>query len=95
MSCQSRDSISTVLCHSVRFESPNEQGGATVEIKSRDCQDMKGSTVFSIQEQCKTIKSNDQTKHLKKKKLEKIEIEKMNSFKLIKLIFPSIWTLLV
>ena len=39
---QSRDSISTVLCHSVRLESPNEQGGATVEIESRDCQDTRG-----------------------------------------------------
>ena len=34
---ESRDSISTVLCHSVPFKSPNEQDGATVEIESRDC----------------------------------------------------------
>ena len=28
---QSRDPISTVLCHSIRLKSSNEQGGATVE----------------------------------------------------------------
>ena len=44
MSWQSRDSISIVLCHSVRFESPNKQGGATVEIESGDCPDMGGPT---------------------------------------------------
>ena len=43
---QSRDSISTVLCHSIRYKSPNEQGGATVEIESRDCQDTRGFTVL-------------------------------------------------
>ena len=26
-----------LCCHSIRFKSRNEQGGATVEIKSRDC----------------------------------------------------------
>ena len=45
ISWQSRDSISTVLCHSIGFRSPNEQSGATVEIKSRDCQDMRGCTL--------------------------------------------------
>ena len=34
------DTISTGLCHSTGFKGPNEQGGATVEIESRDCQDM-------------------------------------------------------
>ena len=46
ISWQSRDSISTVLCHFVRFRSPNEQGGATVEIESRDCHETRGSTVL-------------------------------------------------
>ena len=41
MSRRSRDSISTVLCHSIRFESPNDPCGATVEIKSRDRSDIK------------------------------------------------------
>ena len=46
---QSRDSISTVLCHWIRFNNPSEQGGDTVEIESRDCQNMRGSTVKSEQ----------------------------------------------
>ena len=47
---QSRDSISPVLCHSVRFKSPREQGGATVETESSDCQDMKGSAaIFTVE----------------------------------------------
>ena len=41
---QSRDPVSTVLCHSVQFKSPNDQGGATVQIESRDCSDMRDST---------------------------------------------------
>ena len=45
MSC---DSISTVLCHSVRFESPNEQCGATVEIESHDCRNTRDSTVYIL-----------------------------------------------
>ena len=32
--------------HSVRFKSPNKQGGTTVEIELCDCQDMRGSTVL-------------------------------------------------
>ena len=48
ISWQSRDSISTVLCHFVRFKSPNEQGGATVESEPRDCQDMRGPTVVGL-----------------------------------------------
>ena len=40
--------MSTVLCHSVAFNSPNEQGGATVEIESCDCQDMRGFSVKVI-----------------------------------------------
>ena len=48
MSWQSRDPISTVLCHSKLLESPNEQGGATVGSKSRDCQDMKGSAALGF-----------------------------------------------
>ena len=46
MSPRSRDSISTGLCHSTPFERPNEQGGATVEIESRDRRDMKEPTVL-------------------------------------------------
>ena len=46
ISWQSRDSIFTVLCHSVRFKRPNDQCGATVEMESRDCQDMRESTVM-------------------------------------------------
>ena len=42
---RSRDSISTVLCHSTPFERANEQGGATVEIESRDRVDMREPTV--------------------------------------------------
>ena len=34
--------FSTVLHHSVRFQSPKDQSGATVEIELRDCQDMGG-----------------------------------------------------
>ena len=45
---QSRDSLSTAVCHSIRFKSPNELGGATVEIESRDCQGTRGSTVYFI-----------------------------------------------
>ena len=48
LSQQSRDMISTVLCDSVRFKSRNDQCGATVEIESRDCQDMRDSTVMTI-----------------------------------------------
>ena len=44
-SIRSRDLISTVLCHSIPFERPNEQGGATVEIESRDRGDMREPTV--------------------------------------------------
>ena len=44
----SRDSISTVLCHSTPFERLNEQGGATVEIESRDRGDMREPTVYCI-----------------------------------------------
>ena len=46
-SWQSHDLIFTVSCHSLRFKSPNEQGGTRVEIESRDCQDLKGSTIQS------------------------------------------------
>ena len=45
MSWQSRDSISTVLGHSIRLKNPNDQRDATVEIESRDCHDLRGSTV--------------------------------------------------
>ena len=45
ISWKSRDSISNVLCHSVPFKSPNEQDGATVEMESRDYQDMSGFTI--------------------------------------------------
>ena len=46
ISRQSRDSISTVLCHSTQFKSWNDQCGATVEIESRDCPDMRDSTLL-------------------------------------------------
>ena len=46
ISSRSRDSISTVLCHSIPFEGPNKQGGATVEIESRDRGDMREPTVI-------------------------------------------------
>ena len=46
ISLQSRDSISTVLCHSRRFNGPNEQDGATVDIESSHCQDVRSSIVF-------------------------------------------------
>ena len=45
ISWQSSDSFSTVSCHCLQFKSPNYQSGATVEIASRDCQDMRDSTV--------------------------------------------------
>ena len=41
ISWPSRDSISTVLSHSIPFKSRNDQCGTTVEIESRDCQDMR------------------------------------------------------
>ena len=44
---QSRDSIATVLCHSVPFKSPNEPGGATVDIESRDCSIQTGEKRIS------------------------------------------------
>ena len=47
ISPRSRDSISTVFCHSIPFERPNEQGGATVEIESRDRGDMREPPVVS------------------------------------------------
>ena len=52
ISWQSHDSISTVLCHSISFNSPNKQGGATVEIGSRDCQDMRGPSVLVFLHDC-------------------------------------------
>ena len=45
-SWQSRESISTVLCHFIRFKRLNDQGGATVEIESCDCQEMRGPTIY-------------------------------------------------
>ena len=48
----SRDSISTVLCHSIPFKRPNEQGGATVEIESRDKEDMREPTVLFLSALC-------------------------------------------
>ena len=41
ISWPSRDSTSTVQCYSVRSKSPNEQGGATVEIESCDWQGLR------------------------------------------------------
>ena len=45
ISPRSRGSISTLLCHSMPFERPNEQGDATVDIESRDRGDMKEFTL--------------------------------------------------
>ena len=47
ISPRSRDSISTLLSHSIQFKSPNEQGGAIVEIESRDRGDLREPTVLS------------------------------------------------
>ena len=38
--------FSTVLYHPIRFISPNNQCGSTVEIESCDCQDMRDSTLI-------------------------------------------------
>ena len=43
---QSRDSISTALCQYKRSKSPNDPCGATVQMESRDCEDIRESTVF-------------------------------------------------
>ena len=44
---RSRDSISSVSCHSIRFQSQNEQGGATAEIESRNRRNMRGDCISS------------------------------------------------
>ena len=49
ISGQTRDSISTVLYHSIRFKSPNDQCGAPVEIESRHCPDTSDSIVIPIE----------------------------------------------
>ena len=50
ISIQSRDSISTLLCPSIRFKSTNDQCGATVEIESRNCMLMGAATVDTSKE---------------------------------------------
>ena len=45
ISWQSRDSISTGLCHFIQIKSPNDEGGATIEVESRDFQDVRDFTV--------------------------------------------------